>query len=118
MIRIKNTKVLESMLIHPAHPKLIDLLVWFCVRYSSTVFTGMFEERDYPSVHSVVPVRGMDVRSSVFSDPQMVEADVNDNWVYDPDRPWFNCALFHDVGRGPHFHLQVSDKTVRRELWL
>jgi hypothetical protein len=115
MIRIKNIDVLESMLVHPAHPKLIDLLKWFCVRYSDTVFTGMFEERDYSSVHSVVPVRGMDIRSSVFPDPQAVADDINNHWIYDTDRPWLMCAMFHDVGRGPHFHLQVHDNTVCRE---
>jgi len=114
MIQIKNIDVLESMLIHPAHPKLIELLKWFSVRYSNTVFTGMFEERDYPSVHSTIPVRGMDIRSRVFDDPQAVADDVNNNWIYDPDRPWLKCALYHDVGRGPHFHLQVSEKTDRR----
>jgi len=114
MIRIKNTEVLESMLMHPAHPNLIKLLQWFCVRYSQTVFTGMFEERDYPSVHSVVPVRGMDARSRIYEDPQGVADDVNENWRYDPDRPWLMCAKYHDTGRGKHIHLQVHKNTTRR----
>ena len=116
MIRIKNTDVLESMIMHPAHPILIELLKWFCVRYSETVFTGMYEDREYPSVHSAIPCRGMDVRSSVFSDPQAVADDVNENWTYDPDRPWLKCAIFHDVGRGRHIHLQVHPNTVRRKV--
>lgn len=111
MIKIKNTDVLESMLIYPAHTKLIDLLKWFCTRYSETVFTGMYEKRDYPSVHDTNPVRGMDIRSRVFEDPQAVADDVNNHWIYDPDRPDKMCALYHDVGRGPHFHLQVCDHT-------
>jgi hypothetical protein len=116
MTKIKNISVLESMLVHPAHPKLIKLLTWFCVRYSETVFTGMYEDRSYPSVHSQIPCRGMDVRSRVFRDPQTVVDDINRNWIYDPDRPQKMCAIYHDTGRGPHIHLQVHDNTVRREL--
>lgn len=114
MIRIKNTTVLESMLIHPAHPILIRLLKWFCVRYSDTVFTGGYEKRSYPSVHSTIPFRGMDIRSKNFADPQAVADDINLNWIYDPDRPWLKCAIYHNTGRGPHIHLQVHANTIRR----
>lgn len=114
MIQVKNTKVLESMLIHPAHPNLIKLLGWFSVRFLETVLTGGFEERDYSSVHSTVPFRGMDVRSRVFDDPQAVADDVNQSWIYDPDRPWLKCAIYHDTGRGPHIHLQAHSNTARR----
>jgi hypothetical protein len=115
MIRIKNTTVLESMLIHPVHPKLIKLCQWFCIRYSETVFTGFYEERNYASVHSTIPVRGGDARSRIYKDPQAVADDVNRNWVYDPDRPWLKCAIYHDTGRGPHIHLQVHEKTIKAE---
>jgi len=114
-IRIKNHQVLESMLIHPAHPKLIELLKWFCVRYSETVLTGGYESRTYPSVHSTIPFRGMDVRSSIYEDPHAVANDVNDHWVYDPSRPEMKCAIYHNVGRGFHIHLQVHDETRRRK---
>lgn len=116
MIRVKNTTVLESLLVHPAHPKLIRLVVWFAIRYSDTVLTGGYEERSYPSVHSVVPFRGMDVRSRVFPDPELVVTDVNLYWIYDPERPWLECAVYHDTGRGPHIHLQVCDRTTGRRL--
>ena len=138
-IKIKNVKVLESMLIHPYHPTLIKLLQWFCVRYSESVFTGGYDDRDYPSVHSTIPVRGEDMRSWIYltpkdsSGPENVQDDVNGHWVYDPDRPQKQCAVYHAVckhcnhnnmpphhakceacGRellGWHLHLQVHDKT-------
>lgn len=114
-ITIKDHTVLAGMMRRASHPVLIDLCVWFVVRYSNTVFTCAFEERDYPSVHSTDPLRGMDVRSTVFKNPQAVADDVNNNWIYDPGRPWLNCAVYHDMGRGAHIHLQVCDKTVPRD---
>ena len=116
MIRIKNIQVLESLLMHAAHPKLIDLLKWYCVRYSEVVLTGGFEERDYASVHSTIPFRGEDVRSRVYDDPQAVVDDVNNHWTYDPARVAMKCAIYHDVGRGPHIHLQVHDNTVNPKM--
>ena len=112
MIKIKDLKVLDSLLIHPYHSKMRELLKWFCVRYSETVFTGGYEERNYPSVHSVIPVRGMDVRSWVFSDPQAVVNDINSVWIYDPKRPGLKCAVYHNTGRGAHIHLQVHNNTI------
>ena len=111
MIKIKNTAVLESILLYPSHPALIRLEIWFCIRYSQAVITGGYEERDYPSVHSTIPVRGKDYRSTVFSDPQTVADDINRHWQYDPERPEMKCAKYHDTGRGPHLHLQVHDNT-------
>lgn len=114
MIRIKNYKVLESMLIHPAHPKLIELLEWICVRYSEVVFTGMYEDRDYPSTHSTIPVRAMDIRSWIYGEPQKVTDDINTHWIYDSERRELKCAVYHDTGKGKHIHLQVHDNTEYR----
>jgi hypothetical protein len=115
MIRIKDHTVLEGMLSHPAHPALIELLKWFVVRYSETVFTCGYEVREKPGVHSTIPFRGMDVRSTVFEDPKAVETDVNEHWMYDPDRPQKQCCILHNTGRGMHLHLQACDATVERK---
>lgn len=117
MIRIKNTTVLESLIIHPFHSRMIELIKWFCVRYSEVVITGGFEERSYPSVHSVVKVRGLDVRSRIYEDPEAVVEDVNRHWIYDPERPEKVCAMYHDTGRGKHIHLQVHDNTEYGRDW-
>ena len=113
-IQIKNTEVLESMLLHPTHPRLIDVERWICDRFPVVVFTGHFEERDYPSVHSTIPVRGTDIRSWIYTEPQKVADEINVAWVYDPGRPEMNVAIYHDMGRGKHIHLQVHDRTRLR----
>lgn len=111
MIRIKDHDVLETLLIHAAHPNLIKLLKWVVVRYSETVFTLGWEARDTPSVHNTVPYRGADIRSRIYNDPQAVTDDINAHWTYDHERPDMKCAIFHDAGRGRHIHLQVHKNT-------
>ena len=115
MIEVKDTAVLESLILHPAHPRLIDLLKWVCERFPVVVVTQGYEERDYPSVHSTVPVRGIDIRSWIYNDPQKIVDEINATWEYDPERPGeYECAKYHDTGRGPHIHLQAHDRTRRR----
>jgi len=111
MIRIKDHEVLESLLIHAAHPILIALLKWIVVRYSETVFTLGFEDRSYPSVHSTIPFRAADIRSRGYDDSQAVEDDINAHWEYDRMRPRKKCADWKDSGRGYHIHLQVHENT-------
>ena len=111
MIIIKDHEVMESLLIHAAHPKLIALLKWVVCRYSQTLFTLGWEKRNYPSVHDVIPFRGIDIRSRIYSDPQSIEDDINAHWVYDYKRPEKMCAKYHDTGRGVHIHLQAHDNT-------
>ena len=112
MIKIKDTEALESLLIQPVHENMLDLLLWVTNRYIVTITQG-YEKRDYRSVHSTIPYRGVDIRSWDFKDPQSVADTINDNWQYDPGRPEKLCAVYHDTGRGVHIHLQVHDKTER-----
>jgi hypothetical protein len=54
----------------------------------------------------------MDVRSTWTDSPGMAADEVNAAWQYDPQRPEMKCCLYHDVGKGAHFHLQVHARTV------
>jgi hypothetical protein len=114
-IQIKDTTVLEGLLTFPAHPTLIKLLAWFSIRYSQTVITCGWEKRGRPSTHDCIPYRAVDVRSTVFEHPEDVEADINQHWIYDPERHDMRCAVYHDIGRGAHIHLQVHELTKRVE---
>ena len=109
----KNIKVLKGMLNVAWHPTLTQLLAWLMVRYSASkiLITCGYEERGRFSVHSVVPLRGFDLRSTLFDDPASIEKDVNDHWIYDPARPEKRVCLYHNVGQGWHFHFQVHDNT-------
>ena len=113
MINCKDKTVLRGVLSVGWHPLLIDLYVWLLDRYEDNiVLTCAYEDRDYPSTHSVDPLRAFDIRSWVFKDPQAVTDNINQHWKYDPDRMDMNVAIYHDVGRGKHIHLQVHDNTM------
>lgn len=111
MISIKNTDVFIQLFIHPVDLKLVAMAVWIETHYPGEVITCGYEPRDYPSVHSTVPLRGLDIRSRHLPDPESICEDINKNWLYDPSRPHKKCAIYHDVGRGRHIHLQVHHKT-------
>ena len=115
MICIKDHRVLIAMLEMEYHPTLIELVLWFSVRFSNTTFTSAYRKGD-PGVHGTIPCRAVDIRSKGFEDPQGVADEVNRNWVYDPNRPEMKCCVYHDIGLGPHFHLQVHRNTnLRRQ---
>lgn len=110
MIQISNYKILKSLMLNTFHPKLIALAIWTLHRISNFCITSAFREND-KGVHGTIPCRALDIRSRTFSDPESITNDINDHWVYDPERPNLKCALYHDVGQGPHIHLQVHPNT-------
>ena len=114
-LQIANLKAAEGCFSYAWHPKLIQVYLWFCARYNNPTITCAYEHRSYPSVHSVIPLRGVDMRSRHHADPKLVETDVNDHWQYDPERPEKKSCIYHDTGRGPHFHLQVHPNTIKRK---
>jgi len=113
MIQVKDHKVLKGLLQYPFHPRMIELLSWFSIRYSETVITSAYREGF--GVHGAIPCRGIDVRSWVFRRPQEVVDDINTHWEYDFERPEKVCAIFHDAGSGSHIHLQVHPNTKVKE---
>ena len=115
MINIKDHKTLIGMLSVPFHPTLIELILWFCVRFSQTTFTSSYRKDD-SGVHGTIPCRGMDIRSKYFRDPQTVVDEINHHWEYDFNRPEKKCAVYHNAGFGPHIHLQVHNNTKRGEI--
>lgn len=65
-------------------------------------------------VHGTLPLRGIDLRCWDDRVGKILQDSVNDSWLYDPDRPYINCCLFHSVGKGFHLHIQTHPKTQRR----
>lgn len=65
-------------------------------------------------VHSVLPLRGIDLRCRDKELGQKLEKTINSLWIYDPSRLSMNCALLHGEGSNMHLHLQVSDATRKR----
>ena len=114
MINCKDKTVLRGVLSVGWHPLLINLYEWLLDRHESKiVLTCGYEARDYASTHSVVPLRAFDIRSWTFADPKAVVDEINAVWMYDYERPDKVIAIYHDVGRGAHIHIQVHDNTIK-----
>lgn len=111
MIAIKDHSVLTSIMEAAWHPVMVKLANWCAHRYSQFFITCGYRDGD-PGVHGTIPCRGIDIRSTVFTDPDKVVEDINFHWNYDPSRPTKKCAVYHDVGQGYHIHLQVSNQTA------
>lgn len=107
-IKIKDCQVMRHALEQPCDRKLVALAIWCSVRWSHFTITSAYRPED-PGVHGTIPCRGLDVRSWELKDPEKLVEDVNKHWVYDPERLWLKCALYH----GPpwHIHLQVHPRT-------
>ncbi|MCP4568370.1 MAG: hypothetical protein GY841_12405 [FCB group bacterium] len=110
---VKNKEVFRGALAVPWHPKLIELYLWLLGMCEPLLITCAYEKRDYSSVHSVTPLRGFDIRSWIVGDPVHIRYMTNKTWQYDPARLDKEVCLYHDTGRGLHFHFQVHDNTVK-----
>lgn len=115
MIEIKNIEVLKGLLLPEFHPRLVEVVEWVIGRWEKIFITCGYEARNYASVHSVIPVRGLDCRSSIYPDPKAVVKEINQHWAYDPARPEMAVAILHDTGRGMHIHLQATATTQERK---
>lgn len=112
IIGIKDVETFDSLR-YEWHPALNELFKWLCKVKDHVVVTCGYEKRNYPSVHSVLPLRGLDIRSWIYRDPKDLCDIINGVWQYDPKRPGLKVATYHDSGRGHHIHLQVHERTVR-----
>lgn len=117
MIRIKSIEILRGLMLHKFVNILVDVLLDVLFILDSwgitQVITSAF--RKGKGVHGAC--RAVDLRSHQLELEQVISLckTVNDKWVYDPKRPHMQVILFHDVGRGPHLHIQVHPNTILRE---
>jgi len=96
------------------HPLISEMLADISSAYGPLVVTSAHRPGD-KGVHGRLPTRGLDIRSRGY-DEKGICAIVNRRWVYDEERPDMKCALFHDVGMGPHIHLQCHPNTRLRNV--
>jgi hypothetical protein len=110
--KIKNTMVLAGLLAKPFDRRLIMVLLWFLQEFGKMTMTEGWRDKRHPNdLHGTDPVRAIDLRSWEFKNPTLVAAKINSTWEYDPARPTKQVCVYHDVGEGAHFHIQVHPKT-------
>jgi len=114
-ICFKDYKVMKQCMLVTHHPKLIALNMWFVVRYSNPTMTSSYRKNkihpEDSGIHCTIPLRATDWRSRDYPEPEKIAEDINKHWSYDPQRPELKCCIYHDTGRGFHFHLQVHERT-------
>lgn len=114
---IKSAEVFRVLMENKYHSLLTTIameIVCFIQQLGITVtITSAYREGD-KGVHGFF--RGLDFRSWEFTDKQLIEIceAINKKWEYDPERPDKVVLIHHDVGRGPHLHLQTHPNTANR----
>jgi hypothetical protein len=114
VIQIKDKDVFHGLLQYRFQPMLCRILRWLCNQVPEIMITESFRKKRHPNdLHGEIPVRAVDLRSSIYVRPDMLAEKINKHWQYDPDRPNMKVAVLHDSGEGMHFHIQVHPKTMR-----
>lgn len=93
------------------HPTLCRLMDWL-EKETGLIFTITSQYRlGDPGVHGTIPLRGTDLRMRHLGIGHEIVHHINQNWVYDPERPLLKCGILHGIGSNLHIHLQVHENT-------
>ena len=125
MITFKSIDIFLASFTKPWHPNLVKVMKSFEARQrlyeadSAMTITETYRPQLRPNdLHSTDLLRAIDLRSWIYYTPaKLIEIDFNKLWIYDPDRPEMKVLIYHDTGRGPHFHLQVHPNTILRSVY-
>ena len=92
VLTIKNGTVLKELILVPWHEKLIEVISWLDREQPGRIFftSGW---RPEAGIHGTKPLRAVDLRSSCFSNPHVIEHLINENWDYGKE-PYQVC-LYH-----------------------
>jgi len=111
-VEFKSENVFRNYHVVPHHPNLIELEWWWLNEFGESVVTSAYRYND-KGVHGQNPLRGIDLRSWIYSNPEGMERYINTFWIYDPKRPKKKCVILHSKrDKGIHFHLQTSSATI------
>lgn len=72
--------------------------------------TSLYRIND-KGVHGQLPCRGIDLRMRDMFIGKEIERTINDEYIYDPNRPEMKCAILHGEGANLHLHLQTHPHT-------
>ena len=114
-IKIKSVTVMRNLLEPRINPTLAIILEDIANTFGIMITEGYRPKRHRDDLHGTTPVRAVDIRSWCYTGnrAEMICDWINSRWQYDFDRPEKKCCIFHDVGYGPHMHIQVHPHTMR-----
>ena len=116
-IIIKNTEVLTGLMERRFDPILIQIILWVAKNYGLRMSESYREKQHMNDLHGTQPVRAIDLSYWVYTPEtaNKISNEINNAWIYDPDRPTKLVSLIHKTSKGVlHFHIQTSHKTRRR----
>ena len=114
-IKIKNEDVQFNLMHYRYHPMLSRITRWIAQEWGAIFYTEGYRKKRHPNdLHGEIPVRAVDLRSRIYAVPDLVAEKINNEWVYDPERPEMKVCVYHDTGEGLHFHIQVHPNTMRK----
>jgi len=93
-----------------------DILLWVENRTGEEQTITSLYRIGGAGVHSVLPLRGTDLRCRSRSKGRVIETMINSRWHYDPARPDKKCAILHGEGYNLHLHIQVHPNTRRQTI--
>jgi len=118
-IVIKSPEVLQGLMERRFAPLLVLIILSVAREFGIVITESYREKRSRNDLHGTQPVRALDLRSWCYPDKVAYEIKhwINSKWIYDPNRPRYEVAIIHKVGKGGlHFHIQVCPNTIRREV--
>lgn len=117
-IIIKDVNVLIGLMERNFFPLLIIIICEIIKKYGSVITESYREKKHKNDLHGTIPVRAIDLRFWCYETEQVayeIMHWINRTWKYDPDRPEKLVSIIHKTKQGAlHFHIQVSDKTIRK----
>ena len=103
------------------HPMLIKVFIFVLTITGEAVITSAkrFEKihKFDTGIHCTDPLRALDIRYYIYSNPEFICDTINEKFTYDPLRPDMKCAILHTSfdkdgkSLGRHIHLQVHSRT-------
>ena len=118
-ISYNNGVIFERAHLHGWHPNLIKVVRFLPTVMDQLIVTSAWRPAPIyakdSGIHSQIPLRAIDFRSRIYSNPRSIRDEINAYWVYDPKRPELVVCVYHNVRADKtayHFHIQVHDNTT------
>jgi hypothetical protein len=116
LIQIKNQDVLLDLLSKPYDSNLSIIISEIAEKHGLIIDESYRDQLNPNDLHGLDPVRAVDLSSTCYEIGQnyRIMDEINERWIYDPERPAMRVAMIHDAGQGIHFHIQVHPRTRER----
>jgi hypothetical protein len=119
-LQFKTHEIAHNFCDVKIHPKLTDLLLWIMEYTGEIVVTSARRYRTIhkkdSGIHLTDPLRAADLRSYIYNDAGKLAENINSNWQYDWRRGHLRCAVEHNTGLGRHLHIQIHERTKRKDI--